>query len=96
MVSQITWAKIKLFSLIMLTYQILKIDYGNNLTKAVSSNCTSKCYRVAWENLLSAGSVDNRFATCAAAASRPSKSSGASSERSPTSNPDLKQIEILG
>lgn len=38
-------------------------------------------------NLLSAGSVDNKFATCVAEASKPSRSSGASSERSPTSNP---------
>ncbi|RDX70447.1 hypothetical protein CR513_50306, partial [Mucuna pruriens] len=33
------------------------------------------------------GSVDNKFATCAAEASKPSRSSGASSEMSPTSNP---------
>lgn len=37
--------------------------------------------------ILSAGSVDNKFATCAAEASNPSTSSGASSERSATSNP---------
>jgi len=37
--------------------------------------------------ILSAGSVDNKFATCAAEASIPSMSSGASSERSATSNP---------
>lgn len=38
-------------------------------------------------SILSAGSVDNKFATCAAEASIPSVSSGASSERSATSNP---------
>ena len=46
-------------------------------------------YKAARGNLLSSGSVDNKFATWAAEASKPSKSSGASSERSPTSNPDL-------
>jgi len=40
--------------------------------------------------LLSAGSVDKRFATCAAEASSPSKSSGASSEISPTSDPEMR------
>lgn len=40
-------------------------------------------------NLLSSGSVDSKFATCAAEASKPSISSGASSESSPTSNPVL-------
>jgi hypothetical protein len=49
-------------------------------------------YKAARGNLLSVGSVDNKFATCAAAASKPSKSSGASSDRSPTSNPDLHHI----
>jgi len=39
------------------------------------------------ENLLFGGSVDKRLATCAAEASKPSKSLGASSEISPTSNP---------
>jgi hypothetical protein len=38
-------------------------------------------------NILSAGSVDNKLATCAADVSNPSMSSGASSERSATSNP---------
>jgi len=38
-------------------------------------------------NLLFGGSVDKRLATCAAEASKPSKSQGASSEISPTSNP---------
>jgi hypothetical protein len=38
-------------------------------------------------SILSAGSVDNKFATCAAEASSPTTSSGASSERSATSNP---------
>lgn len=36
----------------------------------------------------SAGSVDNKLAICAAEASKPSQSSGASSDSSPTSNPD--------
>lgn len=35
----------------------------------------------------SGGSVDNKFAICAAEASKPSQSSGPSSESSPTSNP---------
>ena len=39
------------------------------------------------ENLLFGGSVDKRLATCAAEASNPSKSLGASSEISPASNP---------
>ena len=39
------------------------------------------------ENLLFGGSVDKRLATCAAEASNPSKSIGASSEISPASNP---------
>lgn len=47
------------------------------------------------ENLLFAGSVDNRLATCAAEASNPSKSSGASSEKSPTSNPDINHQSNL-
>uniref|UniRef100_A0A7C8YVZ6 Uncharacterized protein n=1 Tax=Opuntia streptacantha TaxID=393608 RepID=A0A7C8YVZ6_OPUST len=37
-------------------------------------------------SLMSAGSVDSRFTTCATAASKPSSSSGESSERSTTSN----------
>lgn len=40
-----------------------------------------------WE-VPSAGSVDNKFAICAAEASKPSQSSGPSSESSPTSNPN--------
>jgi hypothetical protein len=43
--------------------------------------------------ILSAGSVDNRFATCAAEESRPSTSSGESSERSETSNPVIPEKE---
>lgn len=39
------------------------------------------------ENLLFGGSVDRRLATCAAEASKPSKSLRASCEISPTSNP---------
>lgn len=39
------------------------------------------------ENLPFGGSVDRRLATCAAEAFKPSTSSGASSEISPTSNP---------
>jgi hypothetical protein len=39
------------------------------------------------ENLLFGGSVDKRLATCAAEASKPSKSLEASSEISPTSDP---------
>lgn len=46
------------------------------------------------KNLLSAGSVDNKFAICAAEPSKPSKSSGASSESSPTSNPVTDHISI--
>lgn len=46
-------------------------------------------------NLLSAGSVDNKFAICAAEPSKPSKSSGASSESSPTSNPEAEHRSIL-
>ena len=40
------------------------------------------------ESLPSAGSVDNKLAMCVAEASKPSQSSGPSSESSPTSNPD--------
>lgn len=40
-------------------------------------------------NLLPAGSVDRRLATCAAEASNPCKSSGASSEISCASNPAI-------
>ena len=36
----------------------------------------------------SAGSVDNKLAMCAAEASKPSQSSGPSSDSSPISNPD--------
>ena len=39
------------------------------------------------ESLLFGGSIDKRLATCAAEASNPSKSLGASSEISPASNP---------
>nr|GLL21217.1 hypothetical protein CR513_50306 [Ipomoea trifida] len=38
--------------------------------------------------LPSAGSADSKFAMCAADASKPSKSSGPSSDSSPTSNPE--------
>lgn len=47
------------------------------------------------ENLLFEGSVDKRLATCAAGASNPSKSPGASSEISPTSNPDKKCLNQI-
>lgn len=40
--------------------------------------------------ILSGGSVDKRFATCAAEESKPSKSAAPSSDRSPTSNPDTR------
>lgn len=45
-------------------------------------------------NLLPAGSVDRRLATCAAEASNPCKSSGASSEISCASNPALIEISL--
>lgn len=43
----------------------------------------------------SAGSVDNKFAICAAEASKPSQSSGPFSEISPTSNPVYELHSIL-
>lgn len=61
----------------------------------------SSCIRFFWHifvlkswkrNIPSAGSVDKRFATCAAEKSKPSKSSGTSSEISPTSNPKIIQV----
>lgn len=42
----------------------------------------------------SGGSVDNKFPICAAEASKPSQSSGPSSESSPTSNPIFVVILI--
>lgn len=47
------------------------------------------------ENILSGGSADKRFATCAAEASNPSKSTGPSSEISLTSNPGDIQVSTL-
>lgn len=43
----------------------------------------------------SAGSVDNKFAICAAEASKASQSFEPSSESSPTSNPDMKHRNNL-
>ncbi len=43
----------------------------------------------------SAGSVDNKFAICAAEASKASQSFEPSSESSPTSNPDMKWIKTI-
>lgn len=40
------------------------------------------------------GSVDNKLATCAAEASKPSRSSGASSESSATSNPKRHKVAV--
>lgn len=44
---------------------------------------------IQWKNLLSEGSVDNNLAICATEESKPSISSGPSSESSATSNPEI-------
>ena len=63
-------------------------DHGiGRIIFSIKIKGSSKEHKCCKRNILSAGSVDSKFATCAAEASKPSRSSGASSEISPTSNP---------
>jgi hypothetical protein len=76
--------RIALLSFLNLFYFFLSCIHWYRYELAVKS----------FELILSAGSVDNRFATCAAEESKPSRSAGPSSERSPTSNPGTHAIHF--
>lgn len=81
-----------------LTHMYSHFILNSSTVMSIAYNKSKQCSKISrtqsW-NLLSAGSVDNRLATCAAEASNPTKSSGASSEKSPTSNPDVNHQSTL-